>query len=282
VLTDEEVMREFARLFGGEREGGLRVTVPDAPHDAITGPAALRELVASMHMHDPDSRAGELMVDAPHPRAIARGLSVLAQEENQKALLDRALGTFGRRVIDPLARMLDKHGEGATLNRLGMLRDLFLVQVRDLGLSHESEEILLGDLRKLLDDGYLSMVAEHEERVQRPRGAKLAQSVLRAIGSTFHAELARWKDVSDEVAARIAGRLPRRMPLGDCPRALREAAVTEIEDVLWKATHEVLAAELERLFAKHRDLVPVSPDPPGRAQYRKLAEAAWTIVTAAC
>jgi len=176
LITAEDVVKEIQRLFDAGPEAGLRIRVYGEQGTAGAD-EAFREMLASLQMYDDRYRRGEgadVLVDAPSRTTIARALSVLGKEEHQKELLDFILTTFGRRLIDPLAGILDTTPTGTLMGRLAITRDIFLAHIADLKMTPESQQILSDDLCKLMTDEYLSMVAEHEERVQRPRVTKLA------------------------------------------------------------------------------------------------------------
>ena len=163
-----------------------------------------------------------------------------------------------------------------------MMRDLFLAQIADLKLTPESQQILSDDVRKLLSDEYLAMVAEHEERVQRPRVTRVAQEVLRLIGGTFRRALLRWPDHAERIAATISRRLSGEHKLGDVPTLLREQVTAGVEEFLWVETSTEIQGALRSLFAEHRDAVKVEPAPLEREAYREFAAACWQIIADNC
>jgi hypothetical protein len=64
--------------------------------------------------------------------------SVLGQERHQKRLLDFILTTFSRRLIDPLAAILDTTPNGTLMGRLMMMRSSLLRQIADIKMTPES------------------------------------------------------------------------------------------------------------------------------------------------
>jgi hypothetical protein len=234
-------------------------------------------------MYDDRFRGGgTVMVQAPTRAALSRAMSVLGKDEHQRTVLNHVLTTFGRRLIDPLGDLLDTTPEGSIVARLGMMRDLFLAQIADLKLTRESQQILSDDVRKLFSDEYVAMVAEHEERVQRPRVTRLAQEVLRLIGGTFRRALLRWPDHADRIATSIARRMQGEHRLGDVPARLREQVTTGIEEFLWVETSTEIQGALRSLFAEHRGTVTVEPAPLEREAYREFAVACWQIIADNC
>ncbi|HSN97448.1 MAG TPA: hypothetical protein VLS89_04085, partial [Candidatus Nanopelagicales bacterium] len=193
LITDSHIRDELQRLFDAGPDAGLviRVYGENSLAGSAEAVATFRELFASLRMYDtsPKDKTSEILVDAPNKTTITSALSVLGKEEHQKRILDYILTTFGRRLIDPLAEILDTTPTGTVMARLRVTRDLMLAHISDLRMTPETQQIISEDLRKLLTDDYLFMLAEHEERVQRPRVAQLAQRILRLIGSTFHRAL---------------------------------------------------------------------------------------------
>jgi hypothetical protein len=163
-----------------------------------------------------------------------------------------------------------------------MMRDIFLAQIADLRLTPESQQILSGDVRKLFKDEYLAMVAENEERVQQPRVARLAQQILRMIGTTFRRALARWPDHAERIAASIVRRAQGDIPIRDLPALLRAQITDGVEEFLWVETSNDIEGSLRALFAENRGAVPIEPAPLARAAYREFASACWEIIAQHC
>jgi hypothetical protein len=284
IVSHDDVVREIHRLFDAGPDAGLVIRVyGEAPGDGSDADATFREMLASLRMYDERfGQGGAVTVQAPTRASLTRAMSVLGREEHQRKILGQVLSTFGRRLLDPLGDQLDPRPEGSTMSRLGLLRDVFLAQVRDLKLTPESQQILEGDMRKLLTDDYLAMVAEHEERVQRPRVTHLAQEVLRMVGGTFRRALSRWPQHADGVAAAIARRVQGEVSLRDIPGLLRDQITTGIEEYLWVETSTEIQGALRSLFAEHHGAVTVDPAPLEREAYRDFALACWQIIADNC
>ena len=171
---------------------------------------------------------------------------------------------------------------GSLVSRLGMMRDLFLSQVHELRLTVETQQILSGDLRKLLSDEYLTLLAENEERVQRPRVTQLAQRILRLIGAIFRSALQRWPAHAEQIAASIARRTQGEIRLRDVPLILRTQITDGIEEFLWVETSNEIEGALRALLAEHRSTVDVEPVRLERETYREFASACWKIIAEHC
>lgn len=282
IVTQQDVLQEVQRLFSAGPESGLVIRVYGEPAGADTD-AAFHEMLQSLRMYDERFGSGVApTVAAPSRASLVRAMSVLGREEHQRRILGQVLTTFGRRLIDPLGDQIDATPAGSMMSRLGMMRDMFLTQVADLKLTPESQQILVDDLRKLLSDEYLAMVAEHEERVQRPRVTRLAQEVLRMVGGTFQRALSRWPDHADGLAGAIARRLHGEVSLRDFPILLRDQITSGIEEFLWVETSTEIQGSLRSLFAEHRGAVTVTPAPLEREAYREFARACWQIIADNC
>lgn len=286
LVTNSDVMREIQRHFGAGAEAGLVIRVHgETPGGDGASTEAFREMLASLQMYDDRFGRGtqqEVLVDPPSRASIARGLSVLGREEHQKQVLDHILTTFGRRLIDPLATILDTTPSGVLMARLGTARDMLLAQINDLHLTPESQQIITGDVRTLLSDQYLAMVAEHEERVQRPQVKALAQQILRLLGSTFHRAMAKWPAHAEQIAASIARKSPPKIRLQDVPGLLRTQVTKGVEEFLWVETSTEIEGALGHLFAAHRGLMPGAAPTLDRSDYKDFAEACWTIIVEHC
>lgn len=164
------------------------------------------------------------------------------------------------------------------MSRLSVLRDMFLAQIAELKLTHESQDMLTQDLLMAFDDAYLRMVAEHEERVQRPRVRKLAQEILRLVGSTFHAALRAWPEHADNIAMLIARRMKGQVHLREVPTLIRGQICAAIEDFLWLETANKIESALEPLFAQHSGLMSGPVPTLDRSLYVEFAQACWEII----
>ncbi|HRI72540.1 MAG TPA: hypothetical protein PK156_50235 [Polyangium sp.] len=279
MITSQDVEAEIQRLFLTQAGSGLVIRVYGEEGGTAENLEAFREMLNSLRLYDYGSGTGEVIVDAPNSSVLNRALNVLAREQHQKRILDRVLTTFGRRLIDPLATILDTTPEGTIMSRLGVLRDLFLAQIAELKLTRESQDMLTQDLFLAFDDPYLRMVAEHEERVQRPRVRRLAQEILRLVGTTFHAALRAWPEHADNIAMLIARRMKKQVQLRDVPTLIRDQIVAAIEDFLWLETASKIETSLEPLFAQHSGLMSGPVPTLDRALYREFAEACWEIIS---
>ena len=286
LVTTADVMEEVHRLFDAGGTSGLVIRVYGEPDGAggAEADAAFREMLASLRMYDDrfGVAGGAVMVQAPTRASLSRAMSVLGREEHQRRILAQVLTTFGRRLIDPLGDQLDVTPAGSLMARLGMMRDLCLAQIADLKLTPESQQIVSDDLRNLLSDEYLAMVAEHEERVQRPRVTHLAQEVLRLIGGTFRRALLRWPDHAERIAGSISRRLSGDVSLRDIPTLLREQIIDGIEEFLWVETSTEIQGALRSLFAQHKSAVTVAPATLEREAYREFAGECWRIIADNC
>jgi hypothetical protein len=281
LVTSDDVVRELHRLFGAGDDSGLVIRVYGDEGGAADD--TFREMLASLKMYDDRFGAdGKILVQAPSRATLVRAMSVLGREEYQRRILEHVLSTFGRRLIDPLGEMLDTTPEGSLVARLAMMRDLFLAQIADLRLTPESQQILSGDLRKLLSDEYLAMVAENEERVQRPRVTRLAQEVLRLVGGIFRRAFARWPDHAERVAATITRRLSGQLSLREVPALLREQITHGVEEFLWVETSTEIEGALRALFAEHAHAIEVEPPKLERETYREFAAACWQLIADNC
>ena len=221
------------------------------------------------------------MVAPPDAASLARGLAVLGQEDVRRELLDNALTTFGRKLVEPIAALLST-GESQAEKRLSLFRDIVVAQARELRMTHATTQMLVEDLRRMLDDEYLRALSECEEKVQRPRVQKLAQDALRAVGKTFHRALERWPDHAEQLAFAIASRMTEPLPWKDSPAIVRGHVVDAIEEFLWLGTSTELASELTTLLAEHADVIGAQKVTLDRRLYRDFAEVCWQSIAAAC
>lgn len=278
LITAQDVEAEIQRLFLAQAGSGLVIRVYGEEGGTAENIEAFREMLNSLRLYDYGTGTGEVFVDAPNSSVLTRALNVLAREAHQKRILDRVLTTFGHHLIDPLAAILDTTPEGTIMSRLGVLRDLFLAQIAELKLTHESQDMLTQDLLMAFDDSYLRMVAEHEERVQRPRVRKLAQEILRLVGSTFHGALRAWPEHAENIAMLISRRMKGQVHLREVPTLIRGQICAAIEDFLWLETANKIEAALEPLFAQHAGLLSGPSPSLDRSLYKDFAEACWEII----
>lgn len=273
---------EISRLFEAGPESQLVIRIHgEADASGADTQATLREMLQSLSMYGAPLFA-DALVEPPSRAVIARALLVLARPDLQRGVLDTALSTFGRKLIDPLGDLIDRPTDAGVGPRLSMMRDLFFAQLRDLRLSEESHQILAGDLGRLLTDEYLALLAEHEDRVQRPRARRLAQEILRLVARSFHAALARWPAHADPIAASIARRLPKRVRATEVPTLIRRQITEGIEEFLWVETSTEILGALRPLFAEHGGLTADAPAELDRAAYGEVAEACFGVVAEHC
>jgi hypothetical protein len=278
LITAQDVEAEIQRLFLAQAGSGLVIRVYGEEGGTAENIEAFREMLNSLRLYDYGTGTGEVFVDAPNSSVLTRALNVLAREQHQKRILDRVLTTFGHHLIDPLAAILDTTPEGTIMSRLGVLRDLFLAQIAELKLTHESQDMLTQDLLMAFDDAYLRMVAEHEERVQRPRVRKLAQEILRLVGSTFHGALRAWPEHAENIAMLISRRMKGQVHLREVPTLIRGQICAAIEDFLWLETANKIEAALVPLFTQHAGLLSGPAPTLDRSLYKEFAEACWEII----
>lgn len=279
LISEQDVEQEIQRLFLAQAGSGLVIRVYGEEGGAAENIEAFREMLSSLRLYDYGNTGGDVLVDAPNREILTRALGVLAKEQHQKRILDRVLTTFGRHLIDPLALILDTTPEGTIMSRLAVLRDVFLAQVVELKLTHESQTMLSEDLKRLLDDDYLAMVAEHEERVQRPRVRRLAQQILRLVGSTFHSALRGWPEHATRIASMVSRRMQGKVQLREVPTLVRDQICMGIEEFLWLETANEIEGALVPLFAEHKGLMNGPPPTLDRSLYAEFAEACWGIIS---
>jgi hypothetical protein len=142
----------------------------------------------------------------------------------------------------------------------------------------------MGDLRQLLNDDYLSMLAEHEEKVQRPRVKQLAQEVLQLVGSTFQRAFQHWHENAAQIADSVSRRFGKKLRLGAHPTLIRTRIVEALEEFLWVETSAELSGALSQLFGQ-RVYVGLVAEPRievDRSVYHDFAEACWEIIAEHC
>lgn len=284
VVTHGDVERTVRQLFSVTDGQELVVRVHGAG-DREQRNDAFSELLESLAMYNGGAlKAAELRVAPPGKEAIVRALSVLGQKGLQRRLFERVLLTFGRALVDPLAEILDRAPGGPLLTHMASLRLRLFQGVGDLRLTQETQQILMTDLGRLLSDDYLSMLAEHEEKVQRPRVKKLAQEVLQLVGSTFHRAFQRWHDNAQQIADLVHRRFGGPLALGAHPTVIRTRIVEAVEEFLWIETSAELSGALSQLFAQkaYAGLVASPTVDLDRGVYRQFAEACWELISEHC
>lgn len=284
IVTQADVEKEIARLFGDSSGSGLVIRIHGEDTSGAGRGEAFRELLDSLSIYDYRQHGQEIRVKPPDVDSIAKALSVLGMQRLKRRLFERILLTIGKRIVDPLGQILEATPGGALRQRMVGLRDNLMGWVTELRLTHETQQMLTGDLRKLLTDEYLSMLAEHEEKVQRPRVAELAQELLHLIGSTFERAFRHWPSHAGTIAESIARRMGTSLSLRESPLVIRERIVEGIQEFLWIETSTELTGAVQQLFLqpRYQGLTAAGPPQLERDTYRQFAEACWDIVSENC
>jgi hypothetical protein len=282
ILTPADVEREIVRLFGDPAQSQLVIRVHDA--DGESRIDAFRELLDSLSMHGFRTGDAEILVRPPDANAIARALSVLSLPRLKRQLFGRILTTIGKQIVEPLAAILETTPGGALHQRMRGLREHLMGWVGEIKLTHETQRMLTDDIARLLSDDYLAMLAEHEEKVQRPRVAQLAQDILRLIATIFEAAFRRRPDHAHTIATAISRRMDARLTLRQSPTVIREHIIDSMQQFLWIETGTEIAGAAQQLFLqpKYRGLSDGGPREIDREMYRDFAEACWDIVAENC
>jgi len=284
IVTHGDVEETIRSLFSVEDNDDLVVRVQGAS-DSLQRDEAFGELLASLAMYGGGALdAVALAVPTPGKESITRALSVLAKQSLQLRLFEKILLTFGRTFVDPLAQLLDRAPGGPLLTHMASLRLRLFESVGALGLTHETQQILADDLGRLLNDEYLTMLAEHEEKVQRPRVKKLAQDVLQLVGATFQRAFQHWQANAGQIAEAVSRRFGTRLKLGAHPAVIRTRIVDAIEEFLWVETSADLSGALSQLFAQkaYAGLIQAPHIQVERDVYHQFAEACWDLIAEHC
>lgn len=284
TISREDVEQEILRLFGDPSETGLVIRVHGEDANQTGRTQAFRVLLDSLAIYDFHGRTEEIAVKPPDMEAMTRALAVLGAPHLKRRLFEHILLTFGKRIVEPLGQILDTTPGGALLARMSSLREVVLGWIGDLKLTQETQQILTGDLRALLTDDYLAMLAEHEEQVQRPRVTVMAQEILHLIGSTFERAFRHWGTHARSIAESVSRRMGAKMTLRESPMVIRERIIEGIEEFLWIETSTELTGAIRQLFLQpqYRGLTAQGPPEIERRTYRKFAEACWDIVSENC
>ncbi len=284
TISQHDIEDEIARLFGDPGETGLVIRVHGEDGNLSSRSEAFRELLSSLALYDYHGQAQEVTVKPPDPESMAKALAVLGKPHLKRRLFERILLTFGKHIVEPLGQILDTTPGGLLLERMASLRATVLSWIADLKLTHETQSILSGDLAKLLSDEYLQMLAEHEEKVQRPRVSELAQQLLHLIGSTFERAFRQWPKHARHIAESVARRMASHMTLRESPVVIRERIIEGIEEYLWIETSTEITGAVGQLFMQpqYRGITAEGPPELERDTYRKFAEACWDIVSENC
>ena len=284
IVTHGDVEQTIRNLFSVEDNHDLVVRVQGAGDNEQRNDA-FGELLASLAMHHGGAlNAAALVVAPPSTESLARALSVLGKKHLQVRLFEKILLTFGRTLVDPLAEILDRAPGGPLLTHMASLRLRLFQGVGALRLTQETQQILMGDLGRLLNDEYLTMLAEHEEKVQRPRVKKLAQEVLQLVGATFQRAFQHWHDNAGQIAESVSRRFGVRLNLGTHPALIRTRIVDALEEFLWVETSAELSGALSQLFAQkaYEGLVGEPHINLDRGVYHQFAEACWDLIVEHC
>lgn len=284
IISRRDIEQEIARLFGDPNETGLVIRVHGEDGTTSGRTQAFRELLESLQLYDFQGSAEEITVKPPDAEAMTKALSVLGAPQLKRRLFERILVTFGKRMVDPLGQILDTTPGGALLTRMSHLREIMLGWIADLKLTQETQQIVTADLRGLLSDDYLAMLAEHEEHVQRPRVAELAQEILHLIGSTFERAFRHWPSHAKTIAESVSRRMDSKLSLRESPLVIRERIIEGIEEFLWIETSTELTGAIRQLFVqpRYQGLTAEGPPEVDRQSYREFAEACWDIVSENC
>jgi len=284
LVTPADVESELYRLFHAGENPNLVVRVQGAARSEDRQDA-FRVLLESLAMYgNSAAEVRPIVVKLPDSATITRALSVLSQESLQRRLFERILATFGGKLLDPLAQILNSAEDGPLRARMTHLCGELLRGVQALQLTRETQEILTADLRALLSDEYLSMLAEHEEKVQRPRAKQLVKDVLHLVGTTFKLAFRGWPENAARIAQTVCRMPEAKLELGEHPIVLRRRIVGAIADFLWIETGAELSGSLSQLFSQksYAGLVDTSHIELDRATYSEFAEACWELVAEHC
>ncbi len=283
-LTPGAIEHEIHRLFD-QGSGGLVIRVQAEDDSASARNDAFRELLESLSMYDERYRSeGEIYVEPPDAAAIARAVGVLALPRLKRKLFERVLWTFGQGVVNPLGEILEGGPAGSLLPRMQRIRRRILAQLEELGLTHETRQMLASDLEKLLSDDYLALLADNEERVQRPKTEELARESLHLIGTTFQRAFRGWPEHAQIIADAVHRKLGSSIELRKNPVAIREHIVSGIEDFLWVETSTELSGALSALYAQPQYAGILGDYQPqiSKRLYRDFADSCWDLVADNC
>lgn len=273
LISKQDVEAEVEQLF---RTEGLVVRVLSDDPSQSARDAAFHELLESLQMY---GLREHVTVEAPGAASISKALGVLSKEHLQRQLFQQILLTFGGRIVNPLVQILDT--TRAVRSRMDDLRTSLLSTVNELKISAETAALLREDLRKVLTDEYLDMLADHEERVQRPLAEKLAQEVLHLIGATFQRAFRKWPEHAPRIADGVVRRMGGKFSLQTSPTVIRDRIIEGVEEFLWVETSNELDGGLRQLLSRYdwHKLVDRPLPEVDREVYREFADACWHIVS---
>lgn len=281
TVTESDVEQEIARLFGNPAESGLviRVHGDDLSHSGRI--EAFRELLGSLSLYDFSSHQ---RVEPPDVDALAGALAVIGELRVKRRVFERILITFGKQLVDPLGKILDTTPGGMLLANMTSIRDNLMAWIARLRLTEESQDKLTRDLLGLLSDEYLAELAEHEEKVQRPRVAELAKEILRLIGGVFERAFRNWPQQARTIAESVVRRMSAGMTLRESPTVIRDRIIEALEEYLWIETSMELTGAVQQLLQQpqYHGLLSGGPPEVKRSSYRHFAEACWDIISESC
>lgn len=283
TVSPDDVEQEITRLFGDPEETGLVITIHGEDGTVDGRSEAFQELLSSLALYD-FAEKNDISVKPPDLETMTKALSVLGQPHVKRRLFERILLTFGKKMVDPLGKILDTTPEGLLFERMTDLRATVLTWIRDLEVTQETQEILADDIRKLLSDDYLTMLADHEEKIQRPKVTDLAQQILHIIGSTFQRAFRSWPEHARTIAESVTRRMGSKLSLSQSPVVIKQRIIEGIEEYLWIETSTELEAVLAQMFQQPQYLGIIAAGPPQveRETYREFSEACWDIVSENC
>ncbi|WP_428262419.1 hypothetical protein [Haliangium sp.] len=280
TITRDDVEQEISRLFGSPSQSGLVIRVHGEDGTDETRSEAFRELLSSLEMYDFHGSAKEIHVAAPDVDTITAALTVLGTARLKRRVFETVLLTFGKHLVDPLGRILDTTPGGQLLANMASIRDNLTTWIGRLQLTHETQRKLTEDIRRLLSDQYLAELAEHEEKVQRPRVAELAKDILHLIGTSFDNAFRNWPSHARSIAESVARRMGTSMSLRESPLVIRERIIEGLEEFLWIETSMELTGAVQQLCrqSRYQGLTADAPPELERELYHRFAQACWDII----
>lgn len=280
-VTEADVEQEIVRLFGDPNETGLVIRVHGDDVSRTGRIEAFRELLGSLSLYDYRSQEE---VKPPDVESLTGALAVLAEPRLKRRVFERILLTFGKHIVDPLGKILDTTPDGILLSNMTTIRDNLMAWIARLRLTQETQDKLMTDLLGVLSDQYLAELAEHEEKVQRPRVAELAKEVLHLIGEVFERAFRNWSMHARTIADSVVRRMASTMTLKESPILIRDRIIEALEEYLWIETSTELTGAVHQLFQqpRYRGLLGSGLPDLKRSSYRQFAEACWDIISENC
>jgi hypothetical protein len=281
TVTEADVEQEIVRLFGTPAETGLVIRVHGEDVTRSGRIEAFRELLGSLTIYDFSS---EKQVEPPDVEALTAALTVIGEPRLKRRVFERILLTFGRHLVEPLGKIVDTTPEGLLLVNMTQIRDNLMAWIARLRLTQETQDKLTTDLRAVLSDEYLAELAEHEEKVQRPRVTELAKDILRLIGGVFERAFRNWPQHARTIADSVVRRMSSSMTLRESPVVIRDRIIEALEEYLWIETSTELSGAVHQLFQQPRYHGLLAGGPPDlkRSSYRQFAEACWNLISENC